>query len=172
MDGRPIPVRVNTSPQALVSGSPVTFDACVAVPLTAGTHRLDSNPTVDGLLDTVEVTTGPRPAAAPARGTLRVVSQSPTRIRTQIRAPDGGYLIIGQSFSTGWRASAPNAAMGSAQTLNTLSGWTLPKTRRLDVVASYGPQTLWDVALAVTAGTLGVCVWLVSARRRKRGASP
>jgi arabinofuranan 3-O-arabinosyltransferase len=174
LDGRPVPVRVAASSEALTGGQPVTFASCGPIAESAGTHQLDSNVAVDGFIDTVDLATGSA-SVSPISSPLpfRLVSQSPARIHVEAVPNAGAYLIIGQSFSGAWRATAPGVSIGSAQALNTLTGWTLPRGRSIDIVATYGPQGSWDVALAITAGTVAACVWLVGAgwhRRRTRGA--
>ncbi|HEV3451687.1 MAG TPA: alpha-(1-_3)-arabinofuranosyltransferase family protein [Acidimicrobiia bacterium] len=171
VDGRPVAVRLTGSSLVLIGGRPVDFQACSPVSLARGQHRLDSRPGADGVISTVALQAGaPAPAtrSAPA-ATVRVLSESPTRLHLQIAAPHGGSLVIGQSFSADWHASASGHALGSAQSIDTLTGWQLPHARAIDVVASYRPQRLWELALAITGGTTALCIFLVvgaSVRRR------
>lgn len=172
VDGTPVPVRMEEPGDGLLRGATVRFQGCVPVHLVAGTHRLDSQPGVAGLVDRVELATGSSAGPAPnqRRGTVRVLSETPTSLRVRVDAPDGGYLITGQSFTTDWHASANGHDLGSPQALDTLTGWRLPGPGVFDVVVSYRPQRLWNAALAVTGGTAALCLWLVLRRPRDRAA--
>jgi len=173
LDGQPLPVRLKAASLSLANGASVAFEGCDPVHLTRGSHRLDSNPGADGLVSTVDLSTSSMmPASAsPSDGTVQILSASPTRERLRVDAPTGGYLIIGQSFSAEWRATAGGRSLGPAQSFNTLTGWQVPHVRGLEVVASYQPQQLWEVALAVTGGTTATCIWLVAAGSRRRRRS-
>ena len=55
------------------------------------------------------------PAAAPAAhgttpGTARVVSARPDRLQIDVDAPDGGYLVVLETYDPGWRATVDGAA--------------------------------------------------------------
>lgn len=170
IDGRPAPVHLEDPTHQLGAGGTIRFGGCERVQLAAGTHRLESQRGLDGLVDRVSLTAGTSSTvrANSRRGTVRVLAESPTRVHLRITAPAGGYLITGQSFSQGWRATANGHALTEPQSLNTLTGWRLPRPGVFDVVVSYEPQRLWEAALAVTGGTVALCLWLVIPRRRHR----
>jgi hypothetical protein len=173
LDGRAVPIRLIDPASELAAGSVVRFEGCDPVDLGGGVHRLDSQPDADGLMDRVSLTTGNSPTTRerPGHATVRVVGESPTRLHLRVDAADGEYLVMGQSFTSDWRASANGHDLGAPQSLNTLSGWRLPRAGVFDVVVRYRPQRLWEAALAVTGGTALLCVWLVAPRRRRRSES-
>ena len=53
----------------------------------------------------VLIPAGAPPGPAAARGTSRIVSSAPDRMNLEVEAPDGGYLVILESYDPGWRAT-------------------------------------------------------------------
>jgi membrane protein YfhO len=45
------------------------------------------------------------PGPAAARGTSRIVSSAPDRMKLEVESPDGGYVVILESYDPGWRAT-------------------------------------------------------------------
>ena len=67
----------------------------------------------------VLIPAGAPPGPAGARGTGRIVSTTPDRMTLAVEAPDGGYLVVLESYDPGWRAAVDGrpASMVAANVL-------------------------------------------------------
>ena len=50
------------------------------------------------------------PASAGRLGTARIVEARPDRLRVEVDSPDGGYLVVLESYDPGWRAAIDGSA--------------------------------------------------------------
>jgi hypothetical protein len=113
------------------------------------------------------------PAGAPAgpavaRGTSRIVSATPDRMRLAVDAPEGGYLVILESYDPGWRATVDErpAAVVPADVL--FRGIALePGARMVELV--YRPPGL---VAGLVLSALSLVAAAVLAWRTSRAAVP
>ena len=57
----------------------------------------------------VLVPPGAPPGPAAARGSSRVVAEDPSHLTLDVDAPDGGYVVVLESYDPGWRATVDGA---------------------------------------------------------------
>lgn len=171
LDGSPVPVRLDGSMDDLLAGRRVPFVGCEPLVLDGGDHALSSMPAFAGFVDAVDLRSGGshsprrRPATvAPAA----VLDRSPTRVRVRVDVPEGGaFLVSGQSFDPGWRAAGAGRDLGAPQALDTFAGWRLPPGEHV-VTIEFGPQRQYEMAIAVAAGAVILCLVLAVERHPRR----
>jgi hypothetical protein len=94
-------------------------------------------------------------------------------LRLRVDATTGVQVTTGQSYDPGWVATVDGRSLGSAQPLDTLSGWQVEAPGPHEIVMRYTPQHRFRLALLLTALTLLLCVLLVVPRpRRWQRATP
>jgi hypothetical protein len=184
VDGQPVPIEIHGATRDARRGLAVT--ACTpALPLTAGSHRLDTPRTTTGFtVDRVVLSsdragqpTPPTPAGAPistSGARVRVTGSSPDSYDLQVHT-DGTpfWLVLGQSHNDGWEATVDGKSLGAPTTVNGFAnGWVVPaaKAGTLDIHLRWTPQRAVWFGLAVSAVAVLVCLGLVLVRRRRRGA--
>lgn len=174
VDGAPVAVRLNATLDALLAGGVVPFVGCQPLTLAGGRHSLLTTGAADGLLRDIRLDSGAPSATPPApTPSLRVVSQSATSVHLSVSAPDGGYLIDDLASAGGWEASLGGRRLGTPATLNGAGAWALPARASMDIVLTYRPQRLYQLALVLSGASVALCLWLVSrdsrrTRRRQR----
>jgi hypothetical protein len=106
------------------------------------------------------------PAAAPAAhgttpGTARLVSARPDRLQIDVDAPDGGYLVVLETYDPGWRATVDGVAAAVVPANILFRGIAIAPGRHA-VEMIYRPRGLvaglW-VSLAATLSTLLLAWW-------------
>jgi len=176
LDGAPLAIEVD--PAALLAGDSVTVRSCAGRPLrlTAGDHHLLS---VAGRLTAIDVdavTIAPdSPASAAAEPPeVRIDSFADTEVQVTVEpCPQDCWLIFGEGHNPGWEATvdghvlhAPVPVSGGA------NGWLLPASSQpRQLTITFTPQRTLDLAVAVSAGAVVVCVVLALwplVRRRMR----
>jgi arabinofuranan 3-O-arabinosyltransferase len=185
VDGQPFPVEIRGASTAARSGLDVA--ACsAALPMAAGSNRVQ---TADGTATGFDVdrvvlssdTDGQpapiTPAGAPiseSGARVRVTSSTADSYHLQVRT-DGKpfWLVLGESHSDGWEATADGHSLGSPQLVNGFAnGWTVRPDHAgtIDVVLRWTPQRIVWIGLAISGLAVLVCLGLVVVRRR-RGAA-
>ncbi len=102
--------------------------------------------------------------------TVRITSSTPDSYHMQIRT-DGKpfWLVLGQSHSDGWEATASGKDLGSPTLVNGFAnGWEVRPGRAgtIDVVLRWTPQRLVWFGLAFSCLAVIACIALVFWRRR------
>jgi uncharacterized membrane protein YfhO len=95
---------------------------------------------------------------------VRTTSSGATQLRLSVDAPSGGVLVTGQSFNSGWRATADGVDLGPPGRFDGLTGWRLPKGHS-NVVVRFRPQRTYVAAIVVSALALVFCGWQFLRRR-------
>ncbi|HET6963851.1 MAG TPA: alpha-(1-_3)-arabinofuranosyltransferase family protein [Acidimicrobiales bacterium] len=193
IDGRPVDVAVTGSTADALAGRQLSLQACGnsvgGVKLGPGRHTLTTSPRLPSgwsvdqvwlssgagggaapLASTVHSTAGPRAVAA------HVVAQDRTSLTVTVKG-DGrpAWLVLGQSFSSGWMASVGGRSLGRPQLIDAFAnGWYLPASAAGSTIVihlRWQPQTVIWAALAVSAASLLACslvaVWPESSRMRR-----
>jgi arabinofuranan 3-O-arabinosyltransferase len=181
LDGEPLPVRITGSWGALVAGEPVQAELCdgADVSLAAGEHVVRSEPgTATGIdIDRVVLHAG---GDAPTQTPVAVTTSRGRASRSFDVAPcpDGCWLVQGEGWNPGWKATVGGESLGRPIALDGgMNAWWLPPADDARTVSvRWTPQrTMW-IALAVSA--LGVLACIVLAclplprRRRRPRAAP
>jgi arabinofuranan 3-O-arabinosyltransferase len=186
VDGRDVLVRIAGSPADARRG--LALEACAPLELGAGEHAIESNPrsgiTVDRLVlssnaDGSAGELGPRGARrdeAPAQLEVEDDDRG-ARYRLQVDA-DGApfWLVVGQSDSPGWDVDVDGGATVSKRRIvdGYANGWIVDPSRpgELAVTASWQPQRLVWIALALSGVAVVVCLVVALRGARHRGAAP
>jgi hypothetical protein len=172
IDGRPLAVRLVGTSAGAEALEPLVVEPCTGVPeLGAGRHEIvtavgrDAGVDVDRLVLTSAWRA--RPATAAPRVEVRGSSRTSYRLRVTGATPGQPFwLVLGQSHNTGWHASDD---LGEPQLVDGYAnGWLVrpTSTAPIDVTLTWTPQRMVNVALALSA--LGVLLCLVLAVRRPR----
>ena len=178
IDGRPVPLQVDTA--ALATGDTVQATLCdgAALSLAPGEHRfLSTAGTTTGIdLDSLSVVpeAAQVPTASTATATVHVDTQDNTSASLTVQpCPSGCWLIFGQGQSSGWTATADGTTLPQSEPVSGgANGWFLPaSTTPTHVQIRFQPQHTLNLALGVSAAATAVCVALLAVpmfRRRRR----
>jgi arabinofuranan 3-O-arabinosyltransferase len=179
IDGRPVDVEVTGSSSTALAGQQLAVEPCGnsarGVTLSAGTHTVTTSPrlpsgwSIDQLWFASGAGGGPaQPSSTVATETqmtaAHIVSQNRTSMKVSIEttgAPQ--YLVLGQSFSSGWRASVEGGPkLGQPKLMDAFAnGWYLPAQtggRTLVIDIHWQPQEVIWTALSVSAAAILVCI--------------
>jgi arabinofuranan 3-O-arabinosyltransferase len=176
LQGRRVALGGRVARAALDAGRPLRVRGCgapVAVPAGPVTLTGDAGPLrADGLRLRSPAPAPRAPAPASGRvldaGTQQDASRDGVRVRTT--AP--GWLVLGQSYDAGWRATCDGRDLGRPRPMQGYANaWPVePGCER--VRFAYGPQRAATAGYAVSGlGCLLLFVLLVVSRRRAAAAS-
>ena len=175
--GRTVPLRPRGSVEDLEAGRPLRARACSGpVPMGDGVQRvrsLEAPFSVHLLRLRSPAPDPPSPAAGGDRvvdaGTLG--NSSVEGVRVDLDSP--AWLVLGQSFSEGWRATCDGRSLGEPRPINGYAnGWRAPADCR-DVEFSFAPQDGVRAAYGISGA---VCLLLLAflvlgwARARREAA--
>lgn len=175
LDGVPLPVRTTLLPGPAGGSGRRAITGCGEVALGSGDHVLRTAAAADVDVDQVVLSSGlaGRPAAPQPAADVQVTGDDRNQIRARVAGPvrDGDWLVLGQSFNDGWRASADGVDLGAPQLLDGFAnGWRLPATDSgMDVELRFRPQQRVDAALLVSAAA-AVAALVLALRRPGPGA--
>jgi hypothetical protein len=197
LDGQPLSVRISGDTAAAASGAALKVEACDAaggtvapIHLGAGAHTLRALPgTQTGLdLDSLVLASNSgggaltlnRPVdttTTPASGAPRidVTSNGETTIRARVDGANGPFwLVLGESFNKGWKATVNGRDLGRPQLVDGMSnGWRVdPGTKhQLTVTLTWTPQSQIWLALAISGLAMLLCALLALFARRSRAGA-
>ena len=177
IDGVPMPVRL--APE----GRSLRVEGCHPVELAGRSHQITAAPgSATGInIDRVVLSSGPdgqpapiAPRGAPATETgaeVTVEHESSSQLDLTVDS-DGEpfWLILAQSNSDGWEASADGGVLGDRQLVDGYAnGWLVTPDRpgTVSIHLGWTPQRLLWPALAVSVLTLGVAAWILWRTRRR-----
>jgi hypothetical protein len=195
LDGRPVPVHLSGTVRDAQQRDGLPLALCGPAPqLSAGDHDLR---TARGNVSGIDVdrlvlasaagggagrATDPFAGAARTAGspTVQVRGDGPVSYRLHVTGAQPGqpfWLVLGQSNSPGWQATAAGLGnLGTPQVVDGYAnGWLVtPKSGDFDVALSWTPQRKVWVGLGLSAIALLVVLWLAfrpgSRRRGPQGA--
>jgi hypothetical protein len=198
VDGRPVPVRVIGPMADALAARPLAVRACGpgggTVDVGRGEARLTARPGVDTGIDLdalvlrsaagggPSAATGPLVAeaaggnrAGPSSPRVAVVHDHGDRLALRVSGAAPGepfWLVLGQSFNTGWQATAEGRVLATPQLVDGYAnGWlVVPRHSSFDVGLAFTPQRHVERALWLSALAALGCV--VLALRRPRRAAP
>ncbi len=179
IEDRAIPVRVTGTVGDALDRASLDLDACEPFELTSGSHVLRTAPgrvlglDVDQvLLDSPVTGTFAEQPPAPA---VDITDEGRTSYDLDLTGIDGPFwLVLGQSHSLGWTASADGLGdLGEPELVDGYAnGWWIDPgdATELTVRLRWWPQRVVNAMLVVSGlATLG-CLWF--AVRRSSGSSP
>lgn len=145
---RAVALRVSGTAAALDAGRPLAARGCSPVPLAAGERSVRSLPG-PLLVDELELRSAAlRPPAATGRGS---------------------WLVLGQGYDRGWRASCDGRSLGAPVPIDGYAnGWPIASPCR-HASFSFGPQRAADVGYFVSLAGALLCLGLCLLSRSPRG---
>jgi hypothetical protein len=203
VDGHAVPVRVGGPQSATATLGSLPVSACdprhpsatPAISLSSGAHVLRTSEGVrtgmqlDRVVLASDATGAPLAVAdgrvtglgttAPPAPTVTMVHNGPTRMRVHVSgADDPFWLVLGQSQSNGWQATAAKlGSLGPSHLVDGYAnGWLVrPVQGSFDVVLQWTPQrkvwaAIW-ISLAAALGCIAIIGWAF-VRRRVRARAP
>ncbi len=145
----------------VVNGTPLRFQACDALELRAGEHRLNAPPTAE--FQVVEVVgqvlagthTGTSGGRRPVRcGSVRWTSSERT---TEIGAGGESLLHLPENFNDGWVAEIDGTRLQALRVDGWQQAWVLPASDEVvRIEISYRPQRVYDVVLPIGLAVSGL----------------
>ena len=139
IDGIPLSVRLRATTSDVIAQRRISITPCGSpITLTAGTHRFQS---ADGRTTgiNIEQIALHSPALGqvdvPALSNLASSWQGRSKVTSEIGPSDAGrWLVFGQSFSGGWRATVNGVDLGGPTLIDGAAmGWRLPEIGRAHV---------------------------------------
>jgi hypothetical protein len=111
------------------------------------------------------------PASAGRLGTARIVDARPDRLRFEVDSPDGGYLVVLESYDPGWRAAIDGSAAPVVPANILFRGVAVTAGRHV-VEMTYRPASvIAGIIVSALCLLLAVAAWAGAARQR-RAVSP
>ena len=159
----------------LLSGTSVDVQPCDSAPvsLTSGPHRLTTTAGLKTGIDVDRIVlSDAKPDATAAAVTPPAVSVDrtrTTRTATVTNCPSGCWLILGEGYNDGWKATAPGVVLGAPRQISGgFNGWWLPPSDSpITVTMTWTPQrTMW-IGMVLAGLALVACGVLVSRDKAK-----
>ena len=187
VDGRAVSIRVSGAAAAAEQREPLDVALCGpdadGLRLRGGVHELIATPgRQSGLdLDRLVLTSDedgepispPTPGAPPTASgsaTVQIIDRGRDHVTVDVDADEAVWLVLGQSFSTGWTASG----LGSPRLVDGFAnGWLVEPTvdGATRITMRFNPQRTVNVALLVSLLAALGCLALVALGGRRRVAS-
>ena len=175
--GSPVAVRITGSAGDAVDREPLLVQGCEPITLPAGDVVIETAAGAATGLDIDQlVLDSPRPIRDPAEGIGAVTSavrHSDTGYTVTVPAsPMDRWLVLGQSHNAGWHATVAGADLGAPVVIDAFANaWLLPASNEpVTVELRWTPQRYVNVALAVSAAFVLVCLALAFTGRRDAAA--
>ena len=177
VEGRRVPLRPRGTVAGLEAGRPLSARGCRGpVDMAEGVQHVRSLPGAFSV-DLLKLSSpAPRPRAAGVGGGRvldpgRIEKSSVEGVRVALTGPS--WLVLGQSFSKGWKASCDGRDLGEPRPINGYAnGWRAPADCR-DVAFEFGPQSMARAGYLISAivclallAFLAIGWWLQRGRAR------
>jgi len=180
LDGRALAVSFEISSSSALTGSPIPTTVCgdQVVELDIGEHTVESGPAVDLDVDRVSLVspevpvpaaTGDDVAAVDPTATVLVEESRHSRTLDVPPCPSGCWIVLGEGLNAQWSASADGRDLGPPRLVDgNANGWFLdPSEETTRVEIEWNAQRPLDVALALSALAVIICLALIFADRRR-----
>ncbi len=181
IDGQPLPISAGRDViTRLLAGAAVDVEPCDGAPLklAKGAHRVTSAPGITTGLDVDRVVLGsPEPLDPTPSPTVSVQRSRTTRTATVAGCTAGCWLIFGEGYNDGWRATSGGSDLGAPRQISGgFNGWWLPASSTpVTVTMTWTPQrTMWIGMFLATLAILAcaVLIWRDRAVAEMRVPSP
>jgi arabinofuranan 3-O-arabinosyltransferase len=167
IDGTPLPVDVDAGTLGrLLAGEAVDVQPCPSTSLhvTAGTHLVSTAPGLaTGLdVDRIALRSG-EPGQAEPPPAVTVTRSRTTRTATVSGCTSGCWLILGEGYNDGWKATADGKDLGAPRQISGgFNGWLLAGSPSpVTVTMTWTPQrTMW-IGMILAALAVLACALLV-----------
>jgi hypothetical protein len=195
IDGSPVDVQITGMTHDALAGQPVSVEPCgnsaTGVHLSAGPHVIATSPRLPSgwSIDSLVMASAPTAvtaretsvrAAPPAPPTVTVGHHDRTSWDLTVRSTGRPFwLVLGQSFSSGWSATIGGHPLGKPRLIDGYAtGWLVPEGAVSGTAAvhiEWKPQRVVWAAIAASAAALLAClalaVWPSRRRRARAGES-
>ena len=173
VDGRAVDVQLPPDPKDVLAGRLLELRGCEQVHLGPGPHRIQTRSGLSGAALTASLV--PRGGGAgrgrgegfDEPGTVEIVGHSPSSYQLLLDAPDGALLIGGMPWHRGWSADR-DELVDAPFPLDTYAAWVVESPIAGSVNLEFGPQRIYELAIAVSIGAAAWCLWRVTRRSRKK----
>ncbi len=175
VDGEQQSFSFDVSGQQAIDGTGIAATSCTDAPaLAAGTHLVES---VDGQLpiDVDRVVMSDRQAddadAAATPPTVTIGEDGRLRKEVDVaNCPDGCWLVLGNGYSTAWKATGPDGSLGEPELVDGgFNGWWIaPSEQPVHAVMEWTQQRKLDIALVLSliGVVVAIVLLVVDVRRR------
>jgi arabinofuranan 3-O-arabinosyltransferase len=174
VDGKPVATQVRGSFASLVALRPLTVEACEAVDLAPGSHRIDGAGAGALVIDTLTLapngipTHHPSSAARPAR----ILRWDAEHRRVDLGPGRAAWLTMSENFNRGWRASIDGHALRPVRVDGWRQGFVVPAGVDGTTTLSFGPGRTYRLGLALGAFAVLVLATVALTGRRGVRAAP
>lgn len=198
VDGTPYPIRITGTADDAIAGRPLQIEPCVApATLAGGTHVFH---TAEGRTTGLDVdqlvwcsaaggagcapgATAGTPAPLLAGGTsvagptIEVVGGDDATIEVHVEGATAGeplWLVIGQSFNSGWQLVDPGFETDEVVRVNGYANGFLlqPDAASFDLTVRFAPQNRVDVLLLLSVIGLVAAIGMIVVSPKERGPAP
>ncbi|MCU1355141.1 MAG: hypothetical protein JWM89_559 [Acidimicrobiales bacterium] len=171
-DGRSIATRAQATAGALLDGAPVPWQACEALDVRSGTHRIEGPAGGPLAVATASLTPGgglPVPAAARS---VSIRSWGREHRTLAVGAGSATILATTENVNRGWRATLGGRTLTPIRVDGWRQGWLLPAGTRGTIHLDYAPGTGQRAGLVVGAiAVIGLLALAFVGRTRRGGAA-
>jgi len=174
VDGQVIPTRATGTYADVLTGQPLRFSACGAVPVSAGMNQVveassDAFDVQSVVLDQPGARALARAPAVPF-ATPKVVSWTSSQRVLRVTASQASYLIVNENFNRGWTATIDQHVLHPVLIDGWKQAWALPAGTDGVVTLTYTPDATYRINLLAGVAAILVVfgIALVPARRRRR----
>jgi arabinofuranan 3-O-arabinosyltransferase len=175
LDGEPVAVRLIGSRGDALARSELQLESCEPIRLTAGSHRLDAAGGAQTGFDIDRVVldsaaSSATPPTLPDPDT-RVDQRAATSLELTVGPSDGPtWLVLQQSWNTGWTATAEGDDLGAPVLINGYANaWLLPaSTTARQIALDWTPQQTVTIALWLSLASGLIVLALAIGLRRPR----
>jgi arabinofuranan 3-O-arabinosyltransferase len=173
INGQYVPTRATGTYEDVLTGQPLHFAACDAVPVSGGINRV-IEPSWDAF-DVQAVVLEPPGDQAFTQGSTvgftspRVISWTSSSRVLHVAASQPSYLVVNENFNRGWTASYDHHALQPLRLDGWQQAWSLPAGTAGTVTLTFSPDATYRANLPVAFAAIVVVfvVALVPTRRRR-----
>jgi arabinofuranan 3-O-arabinosyltransferase len=173
INGQFIPTRVTGTYADVLTGQPLRFAACDAVPVSAGINRV-IEPSWDAFDVQAMVLDPPSDQAFTQASAVRfagakVISWTSSARVLRVAASQPSYLVVNENFNRGWTASIGHRTLRPLRLDGWRQAWALPAGTAGTVTLKFSPDATYRANLLAAFGAIVVVfgVALVPTRRRR-----
>lgn len=168
LDGAAIPVRITGTRATAATG--VAIHSCAPIEISTGWHEILTSTGVP--IDWLRLSaTGGRPIQGGRAVAVEVTDRDSGGETIVVDGQPGTTVIIGQAFSSTWRASSDCLTTQTPSELDVQAAWTLTSTGRCSIVVSQAGATPFTAGVWLSLATLvaAAALIIIDPLSKKRG---